>query len=223
MIFAMNSKYRYIYIYIYRYISKVYKYNRQKYDEDREEFRTFRKKYEIDCEKRKESDDTSFREDIRSLVQQVFKLERDLNDNQKSTKTIKHNAPQILPESYQRNSIVQHKIINRPNTLSLENDMPTDPIRQLTLRDILFAILIFDGYNVPITQFINECHEVQNTVFPQEEANIIILLRSKLHGRARKALHYRQFTNIKQFTMLYIRMQIIPSLDSELAIPMIDH
>jgi len=162
MIFAMNSK-------VYRYISKVYKYNRPKYDEDREEFRNFRKKYEIDREKQKESDDTSFREDIRSFVQQVFKLERDLNNSQKGTKTIKHNTLQILPESYQHDSIVQHKIINRSNTPSLENDMSTDPIRQLTLRDILFAILIFDGYNVPITQFINECHEVQNTVFPQEE------------------------------------------------------
>jgi len=74
-------------------------------------------------------------------------------------------------------------------------------IRQSTFRDVLSVILIFDGYSVPITQFINECREVQNAVSSllQEEANVVILLQSKLRGRARKPFHYRQFTNIKQF------------------------
>jgi len=38
------------------------------HDENREEFRIFRKEYEIDREERKGSDDTSFRENICSLV-----------------------------------------------------------------------------------------------------------------------------------------------------------
>jgi len=62
------------------------------HDEDRKEFRTFRKEYEIDREEWKWSDDIYFRKDIRSLVQQVTKLERGLNNMQKDTKTIKHNA-----------------------------------------------------------------------------------------------------------------------------------
>jgi len=62
--------------------------------------------------------------------------------------------------------------------------MSTDPMRgrQPTLRDVLFAVPIFDGYNVPITEFINKCREVQNVVSPQE-ANIVILLRDDLRGR----------------------------------------
>jgi len=60
--------------------------------EDREGFRTFKKEYEIDCKERKGSHDTSFKEDIRLLIQ-VTKLECDLNDIQKSTKTIKHDFP----------------------------------------------------------------------------------------------------------------------------------
>jgi len=47
------------------------------YHEYREKFRNFRKEYE-NGEERKRSDDTSFREDIRSLVQQITKL--DLHD-----------------------------------------------------------------------------------------------------------------------------------------------
>jgi len=62
------------------------------HDEDREEFRTFKKEYEIDREERKSSDDTSFREDIRLLVQQITKLECDLNDIQKIIKAIKHDV-----------------------------------------------------------------------------------------------------------------------------------
>jgi len=38
----------------------------RRHNKDREEFRTFRKEYEIDRKERKESNDTSFREDIRS-------------------------------------------------------------------------------------------------------------------------------------------------------------
>jgi len=53
------------------------------HDEDREEFRTFRKEYEIDREKQKGFDNTSFREDIRLLFQRITKLEYDLNDIQK--------------------------------------------------------------------------------------------------------------------------------------------
>jgi len=52
----------------------------RRYDENREEFRIFRKEYEVDREERKEFDDTSFREDIRLRVQQLIKLEHDLHN-----------------------------------------------------------------------------------------------------------------------------------------------
>jgi len=41
----------------------------RRHDKDCEEFWTFRKEYEIDHEEQKESDDISFREDIRLFVQ----------------------------------------------------------------------------------------------------------------------------------------------------------
>jgi len=62
------------------------------------------------------------------------------------------------------------EITNHSDTLSLENDMFTDPMQggQPTLRDVLSTVPIinsnnkFDGYNVPITEFLNECRGVQN-------------------------------------------------------------
>jgi len=64
---------------IFAIINKLKSMNRR-HDEDREEFRIFRKEYEVDRVERKESHDTSFREDIRSRVQQVIKLEHDLHN-----------------------------------------------------------------------------------------------------------------------------------------------
>jgi hypothetical protein len=69
-----------------------------------------------------------------------------------------------------------------------------------TLRDILTAVPVFDGYNMPLSQFINECREVQNALLPHEEANVLILLRSKLRGWTRQAINNHKFTTIKQLT-----------------------
>jgi len=55
---------------------------------------------------------------------------------------------------------------------------------------------IFDGFNIPLSQFIRECREVESAVMPHEEANVLILFRGKLSGRARQGRH---FATIKQF------------------------
>jgi len=81
---------------------------------------------------------------------------------------------------------------------SLESDLPADLTRGrvLILRETLLTILISDGYN--ITEFINECRGIQNAILPQEEASVVVYLRSKLRGEARKALHQQQFAIIEQ-------------------------
>jgi len=131
-----------------------------KHDENPKEFRIFNKEYEIDREERKISDDTNFRED--SFTTSALIIMRFARYS-KGYETIKHDSPQILPKSYQRHAIVQREITNRPDTPSLENDIFIDPMRgQSTLRNVLSTVPIFDGYNVPITEFLNECRGVQN-------------------------------------------------------------
>jgi len=76
-----------------------------------------------------EKSDVSLREDNRSLVQQVSKLERNLSDIQNSTKTIKHHAPQTFLKFYHHYSTDQRKTINRSDSPSLENEIPLDPTR----------------------------------------------------------------------------------------------
>jgi len=92
----------------------------RRHDEDREEFRTFMKEYEVNHKERKGSDYTSFREDIRSLFRRARK---------QSNTTPRTSFPKqlFLDPSYQRNAIVQREITNCPDTPLLENDMLTDP------------------------------------------------------------------------------------------------
>jgi len=70
-------------------------------------------------------------------------------------------------------------------------------IQYLTLHETLVAIPISDGYNVHITEFINECRGIQNVILPQEEASslsLVAYLRGKFHrGQVRKAFHQQQF------------------------------
>jgi len=98
----------------------------------------------------------------------------------------------------QPNAAVQREIINRLDISSLESDLPADLTRGrvLTLRETLLTIPISDGYN--ITEFINECRGIQNAILSQEEVSVVVYLRSKLCGEARKALHQQQFAIIEQ-------------------------
>jgi len=96
----------------------------KRHNKNSEELRNFWEEYEIDQDEQKTSDDAGLRENICSFIQQITKFKRDLNDL--NTKTMKHDAPQTLSESYQCDSIVQREMTNCRDTLLLENDMPTD-------------------------------------------------------------------------------------------------
>jgi len=82
------------------------------HDENRDEFRTLMKGYEIYREGRKGPDDSNFIRDIRSLIHYFSRLliKSDLHDFQKGMKTIKHD---LINPPYQRDAIVQRVIINQ--------------------------------------------------------------------------------------------------------------
>jgi len=137
-------------------------------DKDREEFLT-----RIKEQKRKGLDAASLTKDIQLLAQQVTELKGELREKDA-----------VTPPG-------QREIINHSDISLLEDDLPTDLTRGrvLTLRETLLTVPISDGYNVHITEFINECRGIQNVILPQE-ASVVSYLRSKLRGEvARQALH----------------------------------
>jgi hypothetical protein len=165
-------------------------------DEDREEFRVFKKTYEMDRGVR----DTVFRDDISSITQAAKNLTHDMRSLQENRMTVKHDDPQAPSEIHQDCSPNQIQTAIRPDTPSSEDATPVSRQgRQPMLRDILTPVPQFDGFNIPLSQFIRECCKVETAVTPNEEANVLILLRSKLRGRARQALQDRHFATIKQF------------------------
>jgi len=168
-------------------------------DENREEFRAFKKTYDMDREVRDTTKDTTLRDDILSIAQAVRNLTHEVRNLQNNGVTVKHDDPQVPSEIDQNHSPNQIESAIRPKSPSLENAAPASrQRREPTLRDILTPVPEFDGYNIPLSQFIRECREVETAVSPDEEANVLLLLRGKLRGRARQALQGRHFASIKQ-------------------------
>jgi len=143
---------------------------------------------------------TALRDDISSIAQAVKNLTHDMRSLQENRMTVKHDDPQAPSEIHHDRSPIQIETAIRPDTPSLKDATPVSRRgRQPTLRDILTPGPQFDGFNIPLSQFIRECREVETAVTPNEEENVLILLRGKLSGRARQALQGRHFATIKQF------------------------
>ncbi|KAH0944444.1 hypothetical protein HN011_009616, partial [Eciton burchellii] len=147
--------------------------------------------------------DTDLRDDISSLAEAVKNLTHDMRIIKENRVTVKRDDHQAPSEIHPDHSSIQVETGIRPNTPSLEDATPVSRLgRQPTLREILTPVPRFDiplGFNIPLSQFIRECREVECAVMPHEEANVLILLRGKLTGRSRQALQGRQFATIKQF------------------------
>jgi len=165
-------------------------------DEDCEEFRVFKKTYKMDSGVR----DTGLRDDISSHAEAVKNLTHDMRIIKENSVTVKHDDHQAPSEIHPDHSPIQTETGIRPDTPSLEDATPVPRLgRQPTLRDILIPVPPFEGFNIPLSQFIRECREVETAVMPNEKANVLILLRGKLSGRARQDLQGRHFATIKQF------------------------
>ncbi|KAH0945138.1 hypothetical protein HN011_003376, partial [Eciton burchellii] len=146
-------------------------------DEDREEFRVFKKSYEMD----RGVWDTALQDDISSIAQAVQNLTHYMRSLQENRVTVKDDDPQAPSEIHHDRSPIQIETAIRPDIPSLEDATPVSRQgQQPTLRDILTPVPQFDGLNIPLSQFIRECREVETAVTPNEEANILILLRERL-------------------------------------------
>ncbi|KAH0946925.1 hypothetical protein HN011_010350, partial [Eciton burchellii] len=141
----------------------------------------FKKTYDIDREARDTTKNTTLRDDILSIAQAVKNLTYDVRSLQDNGVTVKHEKPQVPSAINQDRSPNQIETAIHPDSPSLEDAAPvSSQNRQPTLRDILTPVPEFDGYNIPLSQFIRECREVETAVSPDEEANVLILLRYKM-------------------------------------------
>jgi len=89
-------------------------------DEDREEFRVFKKIYEMDRGVR----DTGLRDDISALPEAVKNLTHDMRIIQGNRVTVKHDVHQAPSEIHPDHSPIQIETGIRPDTPSLEDATP---------------------------------------------------------------------------------------------------
>lgn len=86
-----------------------------------------------------------------------------------------------------KSSLINHKIS------SLHNSIPPEEMsnsHQVSLRDALLMVPIFDGKNIPLSSFIQGCEEAK-AMLPEDdtiEQNLVKLIRSKITGEARKII-----------------------------------
>ncbi|KAG7196393.1 hypothetical protein KM043_000397 [Ampulex compressa] len=74
----------------------------------------------------------------------------------------------------------------------------------IRLRDVVESIPHFDGYNVPISQYVRACKRARDTVPPSAEYDLTKLLVNRLRGRAYLAVEDEACENITQLTDLLI-------------------
>ena len=72
--------------------------------------------------------------------------------------------------------------------------------QQVSLRDALEVVPLFDGSNIPLSHFIEGCYEAK-AVLPTAagEEYLARLLRSKLSGEATKCIFGSTYNNIEEW------------------------
>ena len=79
------------------------------------------------------------------------------------------------------------------------NEMVLPNNQQVSLRDALEVVPLFDGINIPLSHFIEGCYEAKAMLpTPATQENLARLLRSKLLGEARKCIFGSTYNNIEE-------------------------
>ena len=71
----------------------------------------------------------------------------------------------------------------------INKEMSLPNSQQVSLRDAIEVVPLFDGSNIPLSYFIDGCYEAKEMLAtPTSQENLARLLRSKLSGEARKCI-----------------------------------
>ena len=67
------------------------------------------------------------------------------------------------------------------------------------MRDIIGVVPVYNGYNIPLRDFLEGCDLAFSMVDPNSELVLVRLLRSKLEGEVRKFIAGEQFNTLEEF------------------------
>lgn len=137
--------------------------------------------------------------------------------NRTPNKEIEQDQPKLNPLDLQAStseetgatpSRVQNKsLLER---LKTGNMAVSDDHHYVSMKIALEAIPVYDGTNIPLTQFIEGCEEARDLLPPTAESSLVRLARNKLRGNARVAIQDARFEKIGDF-INYIKKLYAPA------------
>ena len=94
------------------------------------------------------------------------------------------------------------EVVNQDNPVIVNNEEMAVVIlssQQVSLRDTLEVVPLFDGSNLPLLHFIEGCREAKEMLpTPAAQENLARLLRGKLSGKARKCILGSTYATIEE-------------------------
>jgi len=156
---------------------------------EREEFQRER---DADIKRRAERADND-REDI--LLSFKDDILRELGSLKRDVEKIKNLDPSPIPSDGQR-------LFEQQSQEFFHNETSNDLLQQprVSFRDATETVPSFDGYNIPLSQFIRACRRAKEIVPPSSERGLTKLLINKLRGRAYYAVEDEPCETIAQLT-----------------------
>jgi len=65
-----------------------------------------------------------------------------------------------------------------------------------TLKYAVEAVPFFDGQNIPITYFTEECEEAKSMLSPETESQFTKIIRTRIVGEARRTIQDQNFNTV---------------------------
>lgn len=88
--------------------------------------------------------------------------------------------------------------ISEPHASHADVQFDVPQVPKVSFREATKSIPQFDGYNIPLTQFVRACRRAKEIVLPSSEQNLTKLLINKLRGRAYYAVEDKPCDSVSQ-------------------------
>ncbi|KYN18585.1 hypothetical protein ALC57_09099 [Trachymyrmex cornetzi] len=132
-------------------------------------------------------EDSKIRDLLSSFKDEIF---RELNNLRRDVDKVRLHDPPLTPSDGQRPFESQpHAFLHEES--SIESSQPP----KVSFREATECVPSFDGYNIPLSQFIRACRRAKETVPPSSERNLTKILINKLRGRAYYAVEDELYNN----------------------------
>ncbi|KAG7189885.1 hypothetical protein KM043_018852 [Ampulex compressa] len=115
-----------------------------------------------------------------------------------------------LEDVQRKQSSLENVLRDTPSTIPFasprhaEEELPNRASGELRVHDVLQQIPPFDGYNIPITEYVRACKRARDILHPSAERELTKTLISQLQGRAYFVAEDERCENITQYTDLLV-------------------